>query len=125
MVATLVRLRLRILGHALRRDTWRLVLLILGLLWGLSLLPGLAGAMLWLAREPAEFATEILVVAGSLVVAGWAVVPLLVPGMDDSLDISRFAIWIVLIGIRPSAATVLPIVASLTAREKPSRAELP
>lgn len=91
MVATLVRLRLRILGHALRRDTWRLVLLILGLLWGLSLLPGLAGAMLWLAREPAEFATEILVVAGSLVVAGWAVVPLLVPGMDDSLDISRFA----------------------------------
>lgn len=91
MVATLVRLKLRVLRHTLRRETWRLVLMILGGLWGLSMLPSVIGSMVWLSREPTASAVDILVMGGSLVVAGWAVVPVLVPGMDDSLDIARFA----------------------------------
>jgi len=91
VVATLVRLKLRILRHTLRRETWRLVLLILGGLWTLSLLPSLVGGMVWLSRESPAIAADILVMGGSILVLGWTVVPILVPGMDDSLEIGRFA----------------------------------
>lgn len=91
MAATLVRLKLRVLAHTLRRERWRLVLLILGALWGLSMLPSLVGGMVWLSRQPAASAVDLLVMGGSLLVAGWALVPVLVPGMDDSLEIDRFA----------------------------------
>lgn len=91
MAATLVRLKLRVLAHTLRRERWRLVLLVLGAMWGLSMLPSIIGGMLWLAQEAPASANDVLVVAGSLLVAGWAVVPILVPGMDDSLEVGRFA----------------------------------
>lgn len=93
MVATLVKLKLRILGHTLRRERWRLVLLLLGGLWGLSMAPSIIGSMLWLRREPAGAAGDVLVIAGSLLLIGWAVIPILVPGMDDSLDVTRFATY--------------------------------
>ena len=91
MVATLVRLKLRILAHTLRRETWRLVLLVLGALWGLSMVPSVVGGMMWLHAGPVAVAQDVLVVGGSLLLLGWAVVPVLVPGMDDSLEIDRFA----------------------------------
>ena len=91
MAATLVRLKLRVLGHTLRREKWRLVLLVLGSLWALSMVPSVVWAMVWLSRQPAASAVDVLVMGGSLLVAGWAVVPVLVPGMDDSLEIDRFA----------------------------------
>ncbi|GEN79464.1 hypothetical protein [Actinotalea fermentans] len=91
MVATLVRLKLRILRHTLRRETWRLVLLVLGVLWGLSMLPSVASGMVWLSRQTADTAVEILVVSGAVVVVGWTVVPILIPGMDDSLEVGRFS----------------------------------
>lgn len=91
MVATLVRLKLRILRHTLRREVWRLVLMIIGILWALSMLPSVIGGMLWLSEQGEGAARDILVVAGTLVVGGWTLIPILVPGMDDSLDIERFA----------------------------------
>lgn len=91
MVATLVRLKLRILRHTLRREVWRLVLMIIGILWALSMLPSVIGGSVWLSRQGIEAARDIIVIAGVLVVGGWTVVPILVPGMDDSLDIARFA----------------------------------
>lgn len=91
MVATLVRLKLRILRHTLRRETWRLVLLVLGVLWGLSMLPSVVGGMVWLSREPAGAASDVLVVGGAILVLGWAAVPILIPGMDDSLEVGRFS----------------------------------
>ncbi len=91
MAATLVRLKLRVLRHMLQRERWRLVLMVLGALWGVSMLPSIVGGMLWLSREAPASANDILVVGGSLLVAGWAVVPLLIPGMDDSLEVGRFA----------------------------------
>ena len=91
MVATLVRLKLRILGHTLRREAWRVVVLVFGALWALSMVPSVVGGMAWLSTQPADSARDVLVVGGSLLVAGWVVIPVMVPGMDDSLDISRFA----------------------------------
>ncbi len=91
MVATLVRLKLRILRHTLQREVWRLVLLVVGLLWTLSMVPSIVGAMLWVAEQPVASARDVVVVGGTLLVLGWTAVPILVPGMDDSLEIGRFA----------------------------------
>lgn len=90
MVATLVRLRLTLLRHTLAREPWRVVLLVAGLLWALSMLPSVLGATAWLARQPVAVAHDVVVVAGSLLVLGWVVVPTVVPGLDDSLDVVRF-----------------------------------
>ena len=91
MVATLVRLKARILRHTLRREAWRVVVLVFGVLWCLTLLPSVIGGMVWLSREPAAASRDVLVVGGALVVLGWTVIPMLIPGMDDSLEITRFA----------------------------------
>ena len=91
MVATVLRLKLRILRHTLRKDVWRRVVLIGGALWALSLIPSVLGAMAWLGGQPFEVGRDVLVVGGSILTLGWAVVPVLVPGLDDSLEINRFA----------------------------------
>ena len=91
MVATLLRLKARILRHTLRRESWRVVVLVFGALWSVSLLPSVIGGMVWLSRQPPAAASDVLVVGGSLLAVGWTVIPMLIPGMDDSLDITRFA----------------------------------
>ena len=90
MVATLLRLKVRILRHTLRRETWRVVVLVFGALWTLTLIPSVVGGMLWLSREPAAASRDILVVAGTLLTVGWTAIPMLIPGMDDSLEITKF-----------------------------------
>ncbi|WP_024288971.1 hypothetical protein [Cellulomonas sp. KRMCY2] len=91
MAATVLRLKLRILGHTLRSEGWRVVVMILGGLWALSALPSVIGGMVWLSGQSVEVSHDVLVVAGTVLVIGWAVVPVLIPGMDDSLEITRFA----------------------------------
>ena len=91
MVATVLRLRLTILKHALRREPWRVIVLVGGMLWAVSLLPSVLGGAVWIGRQQAEVAHDVLVMAAALLFVGWAVVPLLVPGMDDSLDVRRFS----------------------------------
>lgn len=96
MVATLARLRLRLLRNTLLREKWRIVLLVLGLAYGLALL-GLAVAglvALGVAAGP-EVRDVVVVVAGSLLVLGWIVVPVVAFGMDDTLDPQRFSPFLV------------------------------
>jgi len=91
VVATLVRLKLRILRHQLVREPWRAVMLGLGAFWAVTLLPGLIGGLLWLAGQSSEIRHDVLTIGGSLVLLGWALVPVLVFGSDDSLEPTRFA----------------------------------
>lgn len=109
MVATLVRLKATILLRTLQRDGWRLFVLVLGLIWALSALPSVIGGMVWLSGQSADIGHDVLVVAGTLLVLGWAVVPVLVPGLDDSLDIHRFATF----GVPVRRLTPALLVASL------------
>ena len=95
MVATVVRLKLTLLRHSLRRDPWRLVVLLLGTLWALGTAPSLLAGAWWLAGPGTAGRPEILVVVGSLLVLGWVVIPVLVFGTDDSLDPVRFATFAV------------------------------
>jgi ABC-2 type transport system permease protein len=91
VVATLVRLKLRILRHQLSREPWRAVMFGLGAFWALTMLPGLIGALIWLSGQSTEIRHDVLVIAGALVLLGWAIVPVLVFGSDDSLEPARFA----------------------------------
>ena len=91
MVATVLRLKLTILKHTLGKDGWRVVLLVCGLVWMVSSIPMLLGGMTWVAGQPVDVAHDVLVVGGALLVLGWGVVPVLLPGLDDSLEIGRFA----------------------------------
>lgn len=93
MVATLVRLKARILAHTLGREGWRVVILVFGIIWALSTLPSVVGAMVWLGRQPVDVGHDVLVIAGSVILVGWGLVPVLVPSIDDSLDIGRFATY--------------------------------
>lgn len=95
MAATLLRLRLALLRGTVRRDPWRLVLLGLGGLWVLTMLPSLVLAGAWLRQQPAQSATDVLVVLGSIVLVGWFVVPVLLFGVDDALDPRQFATFAV------------------------------
>ncbi|NMR21076.1 hypothetical protein [Cellulomonas fimi] len=91
MVATVVRLKLTLLRNTLRRDRWRVVLLALGAVWALGAVPSVLGGALFLARQDVSVRHDMLVVVGTVLVTGWAVVPVLVFGSDDTLEPARFA----------------------------------
>ncbi|MPV48992.1 transporter [Pseudactinotalea sp. HY160] len=93
MVATLLQLRARMLVNSLKRETWRLVLTLLGVAYGLGVVALLAVAA-FLLRDAAPESKALGVLAGGIVLtAGAAIVPLLAFGVDDSLDPARFALF--------------------------------
>jgi ABC-2 type transport system permease protein len=91
MVATILKLRLTATIHQLRREWWRMLVLIGAAIWTLSLLPTVA----WTARGLALRQTDVRMDAYTAIMAilliGWVVVPILVAGLDDTLDPSRFS----------------------------------
>ena len=91
MVATLLRLKARILRHTLRQERWRVVVLLAGTLWALITVPSVVGGMIWVSGQPPDISHDVLVIAGTILLLGWVLVPVLLPGMDDSLEITRFA----------------------------------
>ncbi|MBF0688901.1 MAG: hypothetical protein IR158_14185 [Cellulomonas sp.] len=90
MVAHLVRLKLTLLRNGLRRSVWQVLGLVLGALYGLSVLVGAVAGAIALGWVEAELRADLLVVVGSLVVLGWWVVPLVAFGVDSTLDPRRF-----------------------------------
>ena len=93
MVAQFLRLKLRLLRNIFRRSAWQVVGITVGLVYGLgaavavfALLAGLRGS------DDVAFVRDALVVAGSAVVVGFLLVPL-VFGVDDTMDPRRFALF--------------------------------
>lgn len=93
MVATILSLRWRILVHQFRRDWWRLLFVVAGAIWSVSIVPTLAIASIELSRQDADLKQDALVAVAGLVAIGWLAVPLLATGLDDSLEPARFAPW--------------------------------
>ncbi|MDT0165712.1 hypothetical protein Q9R32_09100, partial [Actinotalea sp. AC32] len=91
MAATVLRLRSALLRNTLRAEPWRLVLLVVGVLWALLALPSVLSGAVWLSGQGVDVAHDVLVVAGTVLAVGWAVVPVVLPSLDDSLDVRRFA----------------------------------
>ncbi len=91
MVAALVGLRFRVLANNLVRSPLQLVAVIVGAVPVMVVLAfALSGSVL-LSQAPGELASLVVIGFGSLLVVGWVVGPLLIDGVDDSLDPVRLA----------------------------------
>jgi ABC-2 type transport system permease protein len=92
MVAQFLGLKLRLLANLFRRSPWQIVGIAVGLLYGLSLAIGIVVVLVGL-RFVGDVALirDGMIVAGSAVVFGFLVIPL-VFGVDDSMDPRAFAV---------------------------------
>lgn len=94
MVAHLVRLKLALLRNGLRRSVWRVVGLVLSLLYALFLLGLAVVGLVALGRyDDPELTRTVVVLGGALVVAGWWLLPLVAFGVDSTLDPERFQLF--------------------------------
>jgi ABC-2 type transport system permease protein len=91
VVAHIVGLKWLLLRNGLRRSTPQLVGLILAGVYGLGVL---GRGLVWLVAlraAPPEEAWIAITLVGSAVTLGWALIPIIAYGMDDTLDPARFA----------------------------------
>lgn len=93
MVATLLRLRFRVLGNQLARSPWQLVGFIFGGLYGFGILAAIVSGLVALGFGDVRLAGIVIVGAGSLVTLGWALIPLLAFGVDTTLDPDRLVVF--------------------------------
>lgn len=94
MAATLVKLKWRLTLNALTKNIWAIIGTVCGALYGLGVLSAvLAGAVgLGLKADPRLIAL-VFGALGALLVVGWTVLPLLVTGVDSTLDPRAMAAW--------------------------------
>lgn len=92
MVAQLLGLKLRLLGNMFRRSPWQVFGLIVGILYGFGAAAAAIALLVMLRTADVDFARSIVVVAGSVVVLGFFVVPL-VFGADDTIDPRKFSLF--------------------------------
>ncbi len=93
LAGTLVRLKLALLRGGLRLGAWQAVGTVLA--WLAALLAGIATLLLAVHLRLAvgtDEAAATTVLAGSLLVLGWILVPVLTAGVDDTLEPGRFAL---------------------------------
>lgn len=86
MVAVLVSLRFRSLWNSLRRSPWQMVGAAFGAFYGLGMLGLLFVGFVLLSIAPLELARPIVVGAGSVLLLGWLIGPLVTVGTDQTLD---------------------------------------
>ncbi|MET1006729.1 MAG: hypothetical protein ABWX96_14360, partial [Propionibacteriaceae bacterium] len=92
MVALLVQLKLTLLKNSLKRSVWRTVGLILGMLYALAIVVAVLAGMVALRWTSLEITADVTVLAFSVLSFGWLVMSLLVFGVDETVDPSKFAL---------------------------------
>ncbi|MDY7528502.1 MULTISPECIES: hypothetical protein [Cryobacterium] len=93
MVAQFLGLKLRLFGNLFRRSPWQVVGIVIGLLYGLAVAAGIFALLVGLrfVDDGVGSIRDGIVVAGSLVVLGFLLIPLMT-GIDDSMDPRKFAV---------------------------------
>lgn len=92
MVAQFLGLKLRLLANLFRRSPWQVVGIGIGLLYGLAVAGGFVGVLVGLRSvDDVTLIRDGMIVAGSVVVLGFLLVPL-VFGVDDRMDPRKFAL---------------------------------
>lgn len=92
MVATVLKLRYRILGNTLVRRPWQLVGFCFGMLGALWLLGMVVAGMVALSFVgDAELSHTVVVIAGAALIVGWVIGPLLIAGTDATVDATQLA----------------------------------
>ncbi len=109
MVAAVLGIRFRAMLHMVRREWWRGLLVGAGVLWALMMIPSLVWTEYILSRQFWTIRGDAMVVMVAILGLGWVVVPLIIAGLDDTLDPARFRI----LGV--SARRIMPglVVAAL------------
>ena len=92
MVAQFLGLKVRLLANLFRRSPWQVVGIVLGLMYGLGIALWMVVGLVALRLAPADLARDAVVTAGSIIVLGFLVLPL-VFGVDDVLDPRRFSLF--------------------------------
>ena len=90
MVAHLLKLKLILLRNSLRRSPWQIVGIVFGALYGIGILTLLIGGLFFLGMSDPALARTVVILAGSALLLGWGLVPLLATGVDMTLDPARF-----------------------------------
>lgn len=118
MVAHLLRLKLNLLRNGLRRSVAAIVGMVLGVLYGGGfVLVGLIGLVAVRVQGDVEFSRTVVVILGSALMAGWSVLPIILFGVDPTLDPTRFSTFAVrertlAVGLVLTALVGLPGLAS-------------
>ena len=90
MARVFLRLKLRLLGNSLRSRGWRVVGFVLGAIYGLGVaLLGFVSLAVGRGRADGDV---IAVLVGSALALGWAVLPVVGYGSDETLDPMRLAL---------------------------------
>ncbi|WP_066040252.1 hypothetical protein [Herbiconiux solani] len=92
MVAEFLRLKFRLIGNVFARRPSQLVGILIGVLYGLAMAVALVIALVSLRDAEPVLARTIVVIGGSLVVAGFFFLPL-VFGVRDSMDPRSFSLF--------------------------------
>lgn len=116
-----IRLKLRVMRNNFRGQGWRIALFVIGALFGL--LFAVIGFSLFAApglADRSDFAVLIGAFGGGLLVLGWLVLPLVVFGVDETLDPARFALLplsrrTLVTGLFAAALVSIPALAALIA----------
>ncbi|CAH0166759.1 hypothetical protein [Microbacterium sp. Bi128] len=91
MVATVLKIRFRVLGNTLARSPMQLVGFIFGLLGAVWML-GLAGvALFFVGALDFDIARAAVTAAGAVLTLGWVVGPVFAAGIDTTLDPAKLA----------------------------------
>lgn len=93
IMSALLRLRFRVLFNTLRRNTWQMVGAIIGAVYGLGVLGFVVIGLIALAFAPEEPRATVLVLAGSALVLGWTLIPLVTAGVDQTLDPAKLMVF--------------------------------
>lgn len=119
MVAHLVRLKLALLRGGLRSSVWKVVGLVLGAVYAVLLVVlAVAGLLALGVQGDRELPRTVLTLAGTVLVAGWWLLPLVAFGVDSTLDPARFRLFPIprhrlLLGLALAGLVGLPGVATL------------
>ena len=92
MVAVIVGLKLTLLRNGLRRSVWRIVALVIGLVYGVGIVLGCWAGLVALRFAPADLAAAVTVLGFGLLTVGWLLMSLLVFGSDETVDPAKFAL---------------------------------
>jgi ABC-2 type transport system permease protein len=92
VVAQFLGLKLRLLANTFKRSPWQIVGMLIALLYGLGAASFAVIGLVGLRFVDPEVARVIVIAAGSLIVAGFLVVPLAF-GVDDTLDPRKFSLF--------------------------------
>lgn len=91
MVATVLRLRYRILGNMLARNVWQLVGFVFGALGAAGGLLVAVVALALIGASGLDAVRGVVTIGGALLVVGWSIAPLIAGGVDTTIEPEQLA----------------------------------